>query len=360
MPFVSSEPLQEPRQMLIGQIRSLARGETVDSTPALRGELVKLGISVVETTVETTVETSVETDVATGVEKDIGRTHGSASGNVNLGLQQLALAAPLQLLDKARILDELLEPVRRVLGELDVHWVTDSTNNDVLKRTGSSVFHGAVSLAEQQLAGKGRRGKQWISPFGRNVYMSLGWQFRTPVAALSGLSLVTGIAVVDSLRALGVTDVGLKWPNDVILGRGKLGGILVEVVPANNMVNVVLGIGINLALSAVDAQSIDQPWSVVPEGVELSRDQVVSVLLNHLVPALQAFEVTGFAPYAAAWPAYNQYRGQAVEVRLGEQVIPGVDHGIDASGQLLLLTKGGVQSFNAGEVSLRLASADNA
>ena len=180
------------------------------------------------------------------------------------------------------------------------------------------------------------------------------------MAALSGLSLVTGMAVVDSLRALGVTDVGLKWPNDVILGRGKLGGILVEVVPANNMVNVVLGIGINLALSAVDAQSIDQPWSVVPEGVELSRDQVVSVLLNHLVPALQAFEVTGFAPYAAAWPAYNQYRGQAVEVRLGEQVIPGVDHGIDASGQLLLLTKGGVQSFNAGEVSLRLASADNA
>lgn len=353
MPFVSSEPLLEQHQVLINQIRCLASGETVVSSPALLAELARLGIPVVEKTVEKTVEKAVEKGAEEAIqERMVDQTDSR--------LQGLALSASLQLFDKARILNELHDPVRQVLDVFDVHWTIDSTNNDLLQRAGSSGFHGAVSLAEQQLAGKGRRGKQWVSPFGKNIYMSIGWQFRTPVAALGGLSLVAGMSVVDSLRGLGVTDVGLKWPNDVILARGKLAGILVEVVPGRDVVNVVLGIGINLALSAVDARSIDQPWSVVPEPVRSSRNEIVSVLLNHLVPALQAFEASGFEPCSAAWPQYNQYRGQAVEVRLGERVIHGVDHGIDASGQLLLLTKDGVQSFNAGEVSLRPASSANA
>jgi len=176
------------------------------------------------------------------------------------------------------------------------------------------------------------------------------------VSALGGLSLVAGMQVVKTLRQLGVQTVGLKWPNDVILEGGKLAGILVELLPNKDRVSVVLGIGINLALSKIDTQAIDQAWSVVPESIKLARNQMVAALLNNLIPVLQAFADTGFAPYGAAWQGFNLYQGQAVEVRLGERVIQGIDHGIDASGQLQVLTEEGIQVFNAGEVSLRLAS----
>lgn len=310
------------------QIRRLAKGESVVSSQALLARLDELGLEF-------------EQSAATKVD----------SGEAG----QVRLAMPLQLLDKPLILNELRAPVRACLGDVTLHWVIDSTNNDLLKKAGAEGFHGGVSLAEQQLAGKGRRGKQWVSPFGKNIYLSVGWQFRVPVSALGGLSLVAGMQVVKTLRQLGVQTAGLKWPNDVLLEGGKLAGILVEVLPDKDRVSVVLGIGINLALSKRDTQAIDQAWSVVPESIKLARNQIVVGLLNNLIPVLQAFEGTGFAPYGAAWQGFNLYQGRAVEVRLGERVIQGIDHGIDASGQLQVLTEEGLQVFNAGEVSLRLA-----
>lgn len=277
--------------------------------------------------------------------------------------QQVRLLAPLELLDEAGIIGGLQEPARALLSELHLHWSIDSTNTYLLKfagaqsgRTDRQSFHGTVCLAERQMAGKGRRGKHWVSPFGTNIALSIGWRFALPVAAIGGLSLMAGMQVVKTLRALGVDDIGLKWPNDVLMGQGKLAGILVEVVPAAGATDVVMGIGINLSLSAVDADGIDQAWSVIPATAGLSRNRLCQALLDNLLPALAEFSETGFAPYAAQWPTYNLYRNQLVQVSLGAQIIRGVDEGIDESGQLLLRTADGIRAFNAGEVSLRLAN----
>lgn len=267
----------------------------------------------------------------------------------------LRLTSPLQLLDRSAILDGLDATVAEALTGIDVHWSIDSTNTYLLEQAATPMFHGGVCLAERQGAGKGRRGKSWVSPFGKNIYMSIGWQFGMSASALGGLSLVAGMAVVKSLRTLGVVNIGLKWPNDVLSGVGKMAGILVEIVPVKGEMHVVLGIGINLSLSEAEAQGIDQSWSTVPAALGLSRNQVCAALLNHLIPDLVRFGEVGFEPFAAEWPVANYFAGQVMMVKLGDQTITGVDRGIDAQGQLMLETPAGLRHFNAGEVSLRRA-----
>jgi BirA family biotin operon repressor/biotin-[acetyl-CoA-carboxylase] ligase len=185
--------------------------------------------------------------------------------------------------------------------------------------------------------------------------MSIGWQFGMSASALWGLSLVAGMAVVKSLRGLGVANIGLKWPNDVLSGVGKMAGILVEIVPVKGEMHVVLGVGINLSLSEAEVQGIDQSWSTVPAALGLSRNQVCAGLLNHLIPDLVRFGEVGFEPFAAEWPVVNCFAGQELIVKSGDQTITGVDRGIDAQGQLMLETQAGLRHFNAGEVSLRPA-----
>ncbi|MFT5795053.1 MAG: BirA family biotin operon repressor/biotin-[acetyl-CoA-carboxylase] ligase [Candidatus Azotimanducaceae bacterium] len=269
---------------------------------------------------------------------------------------KVRLAKPLQLLDKASIMDGLNSPVFDAVTDLMVHWSIGSTNTYMLEQAVMPMFHGRVCLAERQDAGKGRRGKHWVSPFGKNIYMSIGWRFGMTAAALGGLSLVAGMAVVKTLRAQGVQNIGLKWPNDVLSDLGKMAGILVEILPVKGEMHVVLGIGINLSLSETDAQSIDQAWSVVPAALGLSRNQVCTALLNNLIPDLVRFGEVGFQPFAAQWSAINYYAGQDLLVKLGDQIVAGVDRGIDEQGQLLLDTPAGLRCFNAGEVSLRRAN----
>jgi BirA family biotin operon repressor/biotin-[acetyl-CoA-carboxylase] ligase len=301
------------------QIRRLAAGESVPSKLGLRDRLALWGLVVNEQ----------------------GET--------------LRLAKPLHLLDKSAILGSLDASVAEAVTDLMVHWSIDSTNTYLLELAAMPMFHGRVCLAERQNAGKGRRGKNWVSPFGKNIYMSIGWRFRMSAAALGGLSLVVGMAVVKTLRSLGVPNIGLKWPNDVLSDLGKMAGILVEILPVKGEMHVVLGIGINLSLSDADAQGIDQSWSVVPAGLGLSRNQVCTALLNNLLPDLALFADAGFEPFAAQWPAINCYTGEELLVNLGDQTIAGVDRGIDAQGQLMLETPAGLRCFNAGEVSLRRA-----
>jgi BirA family transcriptional regulator, biotin operon repressor / biotin---[acetyl-CoA-carboxylase] ligase len=312
---------------LVSRIRQLAVGEMQPAEPNLLARLTELGLE------------------------------------FELVEAQVRLLAPLELLDQAGIVAGLQGAASNLLSELHLFWTVDSTNTYLLRfagahaeQPGGQIFQGAVCLAECQLAGKGRRGKHWVSSFGKNIAVSIGWRFALPPAAIGGLSLVAGMQVVKTLRALGVADVGLKWPNDVLLGKGKVAGILVEVVPTTGATDVVMGIGINFSLSAADADGIDQAWSVLPASAGLSRNQLCQALLDSVLPALAEFAETGFGPFAAEWPAYNLYRDQLVQVALGGQIIQGIDQGIDESGQLLLRTADGIRAFNAGEVSLRLVT----
>ena len=115
-----------------------------------------------------------------------------------------------------------------------------------------------VCFAEHQSAGKGRRGRQWVSPFGSNIYMSILWRFQQDgIACTAGLSLAVGVAVIRALKTYGFNEVGLKWPNDIYCQGKKLGGILIEVSgEADGPCAVIIGLGLNLFLPEIQGQTI--------------------------------------------------------------------------------------------------------
>ncbi len=252
------------------------------------------------------------------------------------------------------------------------------TNLTVLEQVGSTnawllqlardEFHAHAVLAEQQTAGRGRRGRAWQSPAGCNIYLSLGWIFNAAVRDLSCLPLVVGVAVVRALELLGIQGAGLKWPNDILANGRKLGGILLESRPSGGGKSaVVMGIGLNVAMppDAAAAQGIDQPWTSVAELPGASpdaglRDRLAGALLDRLLDALQAFETSGFAPFETDWQRFDLLFNQPVRVTAAEGEILGCATGIDAQGNLLVseaLPSGEQQAhcFNSGEVSVRPA-----
>ncbi len=241
--------------------------------------------------------------------------------------------------------------------DLKIFRTIGSTNDYIMSQQKRSDARINVALAEMQSAGKGRRGRSWVSPFGRNIYVTIGRYFQMPLREFGGLSLIAGMQLVETLRSHGLQQVGLKWPNDVLLDRGKMAGILTELGPAESRgIGVAIGIGINLALDADAAAAIDQAWSDAASRHHLDRNRLAGDLIVAIVDALEEFEENGFAPFAARWDKYNLYAGEKVRILRGDSVIEGVDRGVTRGGDLLLETSDGLLPFNSGEVSLRPAS----
>ena len=268
----------------------------------------------------------------------------------------IRLRQPLELLCDQKILDDMAVDIRPLVSKIDIHASIDSTNTHLMSCLKSETFQGHVCLAESQTAGRGRRGRAWISPFGRNVYMSVGWILPRGLKP-GGLSLTVGMAIVRLLRDMGVSDVSLKWPNDVLRiteGRsGKLAGILIELgAPTAKGTPLIIGVGLNVDLGVEASALIDQPYQTLGE-FKLSRNALVSGLLTRLLPALSNFSENGFCIKASEWAEVNFYANKEVQIVLGQDVILGIDRGVDEHGNILIETEAGVKSFNAGEVSLR-------
>ncbi|MDJ0879474.1 MAG: biotin--[acetyl-CoA-carboxylase] ligase [Halieaceae bacterium] len=253
----------------------------------------------------------------------------------------------------------LTPQARALLRELDLHDAIDSTNAEAMRRIERDGTSGLVISAEQQTAGRGRRGRGWVSPRAANIYLSVVWQFRQGVEAMDGLSLAVGVAVADALGERGLPAVALKWPNDLLHGGAKLGGILVETSGhAAGPTSAVVGIGVNLAMPESEAATIDQQWTDVKRagGIEGSRNLLLATLLNNVLPLLADFEAVGFGPWRERWLARNAHAGQTVSLRSGDKEVIGAVRGVDETGALLLDLGGTVQAFNGGELSLRPVS----
>ncbi|TPQ29673.1 bifunctional biotin--[acetyl-CoA-carboxylase] ligase/biotin operon repressor BirA [Methylomonas koyamae] len=269
------------------------------------------------------------------------------------------LNQPLQLLQEGQILEYLTQDASALLRRIEIHDRIQSTNGRLLELARESGESGVVCLAEQQTAGRGRRGRKWISPFGHNVYLSILWRFQGGPAVLSGLSLAMGVAVVRALRALGVEEVGLKWPNDIYWRQRKLAGILIEVGgESGGPCHAVMGLGLNVFMPGRDAAEIDQAWvdlhRILADGAHGMRNRLTAELLNHLLPALAAFESRTLAYWLAEWRSYDCMLQRPVCVFLGEQRFSGEAAGIDDQGLLLLRQADGeIRAFASGEVSLR-------
>jgi BirA family biotin operon repressor/biotin-[acetyl-CoA-carboxylase] ligase len=266
------------------------------------------------------------------------------------------LAHPLELLDRDAIAGALTGAAAESIGGIEIHAQLDSTNNQLMRRAAEGAPAGTVCLAERQSAGKGRIGRAWVSPLSGNVYLSLLWRFGR--AGFSGLSLAVGVAVVRALRAQGIADPALKWPNDILWSCRKLGGILIEVTgEANGHYAVVIGIGLNVNLPDRHAGAIDQDWidlARIPGGAGVSRNRVIAGMLNELAPLLADYETKGFAPYLDEWRGYHGFEGAQASVRQGEWVTTGRIVGISVEGLLVLACEDGkVREFASGDVRVR-------
>jgi BirA family biotin operon repressor/biotin-[acetyl-CoA-carboxylase] ligase len=268
-----------------------------------------------------------------------------------------ALEAPLELLDRQRLCAQLDDGARGLVSTLELHPELDSTNRHLSRLVGG-LASGHACLAERQHAGRGRRGRSWVSPFGRNVYLSVYWRFPCGPATLSGLSLAAGVAAARAVEEAGIGEVGLKWPNDLVWRGRKLGGMLLEITgEAGGPCHVIIGVGLNVGMTGAEAGAIDQPWmdlAEVPGSGAVSRNVVAGLLLKHLVHAASDYERYGPRRFIEAWRERDAVCGQAVELRLPDRAVSGVARGIDESGALLLDVGGTVGRFAAGEVSLRL------
>ncbi|WMQ74999.1 MAG: Bifunctional ligase/repressor BirA [Sodalis sp.] len=258
------------------------------------------------------------------------------------------LHAPLQLLDEAAI------RARLPSGRLAVLPVIDSTNQYLIERIGTLV-PGDVCVAEYQAQGRGRRGRQWISPFGNNLYLSLYWRLEQGSAAAGGFSLMVSIVMAEVLQRLGAEGVRVKWPNDLYLNDRKLAGILVEINgKAGDAAHVVIGAGINLAMRGPAAGMIDQGWINLQEvGIVIDRNTLVAELTGTLRQALQQFEGEGFAPFVARWQTLDNFFDRPVKLLIGNREVKGIARGIDAKGALLLEQDGERRAYLGGEISLR-------
>ena len=266
-----------------------------------------------------------------------------------------ALADPVELLEAARIRAQLQAATAAALSSLDVSWSLDSTNSELLRRKVAE--HGVDALlAEQQTGGRGRRGRQWASPIASNLYLSLSRQFSGGLARLGGLSLVVGVAVAEALRQTGHADVGVKWPNDLLVRGRKLGGILVEGGGEHGgPVRAVIGIGVNVRMPAAVAASIDQAWidlAGLGEGMP-SRNALAAQLLDALLPALEQFDREGLAPFLARYATLDVLAGRAVTVHGPQGDEHGVAEGIGEDGALRVRVGQAVRLVHAGEVSVR-------
>ena len=271
------------------------------------------------------------------------------------------MAASLELLDRELIVSALTVEARARVSQLELHSVLDSTNTYLLTGALTGWPSGVVCLAERQSKGRGRQGRDWLTPFGTGLAFSLLWRFTLPPPALSGLSLVTGLAVARVLRDFGVAEVGLKWPNDVLWRGRKLGGILLESGATADGVHVVAGIGLNIALPRQDAAAIDQPWVDLREILQterISRNHLAAWLISELVKTFVRFQDQGgFASLAAEWARFDRIAGQRVRLNLPQATLTGIARGVDATGALLLETADGrLQPCIGGEISLRLES----
>jgi BirA family biotin operon repressor/biotin-[acetyl-CoA-carboxylase] ligase len=262
----------------------------------------------------------------------------------------------LSLLDAKTIHQQLCPAASVLLSHLEILSQIDSTNELAMQRARQGDASGSVFLAEMQTAGKGRRGRVWTSPFGRNIYLSTIQGFTGGVAAAEGLSLVVGVAVVQSLQGVGIEGLSLKWPNDILWHGQKLGGILLEIGgdPAGDF-DVIVGLGLNVNMPAIEGREIGQDWvSLATIAAErIDRSELVATLLNGLLPVLASFEVEGFARYRDAWQALDCFFGETVTLMVGDNAIVGIARGVSSSGALLLETDKGMREYSGGEISVR-------
>lgn len=231
-----------------------------------------------------------------------------------------------------------------------------STNSLLMNERSTDTDRVPVVIAEHQTAGRGRRGKTWVSWPGTSLTFSSLWRFPAGAPVPAGLSLVAGIAVALALESQGAIGVQLKWPNDVLLLGHKVAGILVELLPGPNGTSAaVIGIGINIAVPRGEQISDQIGMTDLASHVCTlpDRNRMTALLLRKLHDLLETYASTGFPALRGAWQQRNAFAELPVRISGESMCLEGVCAGVDDDGALLLRTESGIARILSGEVSLR-------
>ncbi len=293
--------------------------------------------------------------------KLIGNLRKKGIGIEALERQGYRLPRAVQLYD-SKIIDAAVSSASRsAIERIDVLLTVDSTNRYLIDEEGPLPGQALVCVAEVQTAGRGRRGRSWIAPFGSGVCLSLAWQFAESPSGFSALSLVVGVAVTRALRRLHCDQVQLKWPNDIVHRHRKLAGILIDMRgEAGGPARVVIGIGLNLhmppetriALAEQQAALITDLQDVT-NGHPPERNELVAVMVDELIVALRVFERDGFGAFETEWRGIDSLLDAPVRVLSANETIVGIARGVAGDGALLVDIDGKLQRFMSGDVSLR-------
>jgi BirA family biotin operon repressor/biotin-[acetyl-CoA-carboxylase] ligase len=274
------------------------------------------------------------------------------------------LPNPVELLDARRMGVEIGPQRIGLLRKLELLFEVDSTNTRLLDNAPPPRGSADACLSELQHAGRGRRGRRWIAPFGGGVALSMAWTFSDGASSLAALSLGVGVAVWRALVRAGAEGVTLKWPNDIWFQDRKIGGVLIELrAEASGPAHVVIGLGLNVTLTAAARREIEAGGVRVAAvadacAVAPSRNLVAGAILDELLSMLGQFEREGFAAFRDAWTALDALSGRPAQVLLADTAISGTARGVDQEGALLLETGDRVQRFVSGEASLRVIEGD--
>jgi BirA family transcriptional regulator, biotin operon repressor / biotin---[acetyl-CoA-carboxylase] ligase len=260
-----------------------------------------------------------------------------------------ALPHPLILLDANKIKKNILSNGIH----LEVFESISSTNDYLKKSKHTNTIK--ICLAEQQTQGKGRFNRKWVSPFGKNVYMSCLYPFKKDISELSGLSMAVSLAIVKVLKQIAaINDLFVKWPNDIVHDNKKLAGCLVEIqAETHGACQVVIGIGVNVNM--LHDNEISQPWTSLQKMTQtyFDRNELCAALINYLLDYLQTFESKGLAFFIDEWKAADCLTEKKVALKTMNEPVYGKAVGINEQGQLLLkLQDGKIKAFSSGETSI--------
>ncbi len=272
------------------------------------------------------------------------------------------LAGGLDLVDPERVLARAGDSARNRLQRIEFLAIANSTNERLNACLPPAPGFAHLCMADFQHAGRGRRGRTWAAPYASGLCLSLGWTFPSQPPEFSALSLVAGVASCLALQQTGLENPGLKWPNDIVCGGAKLGGILIEIRgEADGPVYVVTGLGLNVRLPEAARRDLAATTALPPTDLARcmsnvpARSDIAGLVIRHLITAFDSFGRNGFAPFAEAFRDLDAAAGRPVSLHCGDEVTAGIAAGVDRDGALLLDTPHGRKRFYGGEISLRFS-----
>lgn len=246
---------------------------------------------------------------------------------------------------------------RRIGCRLHYEQTVDSTNRVAMELAGGGAPEGTVVLADRQTAGRGRMQRSWQSPPGCNLYLSIILRPAIPPQEASQITLLSGVAVAEAISAVCPGRVGIKWPNDLLIGGRKVCGILAESRMARGKIDsVIVGVGLNVNMERPDFDPAHRETATSlreETGREHSREDLLLLLCERFEPWYEIFLRDGFGPVKEGWLARTEMAGKRLRILFHDEVCEGAFAGIDRDGALLIANEqGAVRRITAGDATI--------